>query len=161
MKIQMFKSAAILIVAIVISSCNSNTIIYEASPSKENLNLIVTNASEFKLPHPEINQYLTESEAYKTTVVQYRIGKTIGFKELYFLKPMMKNYKAKEGTRTELTIRSYNHSNALIDELTLSRTDNDTIFSGKIFEDLTVEKYVNDVKTNYLINSEGKFQIVK
>ncbi len=161
MKTQIIKYFSIFVLAIFVSSCNSNTVIYEASPSKENLKLNVTNATDFKSPHQNLNEYLTEAEAYNATVTQYRLGNTIGFKELYFIKPMMKNYKAQEGMRTELSIRSYNHSNVLVDQLVLARTDNDSIFSGKIFEDFTIQKMVNDVETNYTIDSKGKFQIIK
>ncbi|PQJ30870.1 hypothetical protein BST92_02505 [Nonlabens arenilitoris] len=161
MRTKTLKFLSSLILAVIFISCDSNDVIYEASPSTKNLKLNVTDAIDFKTNHKNINDYLTSSEAYNATAVQYRLGSTIGFKELYFIKPMMKNFKAEEGMRTVLTLRSYNHSNALIDELVLSRTDNDTIFSGKVFKDLTIEKMVNQNKTRYSIDSKGKFQIIK
>ncbi|GAK76520.1 hypothetical protein JCM19296_2117 [Nonlabens ulvanivorans] len=133
----------------------------DVKPTEDMTKLKTGNLTDFEIIKNDDIKYLTPTEIFNSISVSYRIGETLGFKNDFYIKTMLKNFTTKDGYRTELVLRSYDSKDKLSDELVLARTDNDTIFSGKVFKDLTIQKMVNDVETNYTIDSKGKFQIIK
>jgi len=146
-----------LLIAFLIVSCTSNTVIYKAYNDVEKNNLKVSNAAGFQEVRGTNVKYLTPLELYKTYAISYKIGETIGFKDTYYLKTMLKDYKSKDGYVKEVTLRSYNNKDSLMNELSLTKTIKDTMFSSVIYKDLSIKKTVNGKEYFYKLSKEGKF----
>ncbi|GAK89846.1 hypothetical protein JCM19297_468 [Nonlabens ulvanivorans] len=151
----------LILFTLMITGCSNNPVLLDVKPTEDMTRLKTGNLTDFKIIKNDDIKYLTSTEIFNSISVSYRIGETLGFKNDFYIKTMLKNFTTKEGYNTELVLRSYDSKDKLSDELMLSRTDNDTVFSGKVYKNLTIQKMVNDVETNYTIDSKGKFQIIK
>lgn len=148
-------------VTLILASCNSNPIIYSAEPTETKNNLLVSHPKSFQEIESSNVKYLTSTELYNAISVQYKLGETIGFRNDFYLKPMLKTYRSQEGDRKHITLRSYNSKDKLMDEITFARTDNDSIFSGLIFKDLSIKTFVNTQEKVFKISKNGTFEIIK